>query len=332
MKTIALGVRVLLGVSLVFSWVSCKKANPAAKASQEKPTFAFIIDISGRFWHIAQAGCQQAGREEGVNVEFHVPGQSTAAQQQQIIESLVARGCRGIAICPLSPESLKRILDEVSEYMYVICQGSDAPQSKRVCYIGTNNYEAGRTAGEMLKKALPNGGEVAVFAATMDLSNQRERSQGAQDALAGSNCKVVGVFTDQAARDRAQSNVRAVVAKYPQLKGIIGCAGYNAPCAVKALQDYSDCNVAVVGFDEDIDTMEAIRKGQIYCSVAQQPYEFGYRSMKMLAQLVRGEKVAVPADKMIYVPVIIITKDNVDAISKDVEQKLSTLDIAVKPY
>jgi ribose transport system substrate-binding protein len=296
------------------------------------PMFAFVVDIPGRFWEIAYAGCLKAGQEENVAVEYHAPGQSSPAQQQQIVESLVARGCRGIAICPLNPESISRLLDKASEYMPVICQGSDAPHSKRIAYIGADNFSAGRIAGEQLKKAMPEGGQVAIFSATMDIANQRERSDGVIAALKGSNCEVVGVFTDQADRARAQANVRTILAKYPDLKGIVGVAGYNAPAAVMALRDYSNHKIKVVGFDEDVETFEAVRRGDIYASVAQQPFEFGYQSIKMLAKINRGQKVELPENKIIFVPVYIINKDNVNAVEKDVEQKLSALSMKVKHF
>ena len=314
---------------MIFAAVTgCEKASDQT----DRPMFAFVIDISGRFWQIANAGCQQAGREENVDVEFHVPGQSTAAQQKQIIETLLAKGCDGIAICPLSPESLTKLLDQASDYMLVICQGADAPDSKRICYIGTDNVAAGRMAGEKLKEALPQGGQVAIFTATLDLSNQRERRQGVIDALKDSNCEIVGTFSDQADRNRAQSNVRTVLSKYPDLKGIVGVAGYNAPSAAKVLQDYPDNQITLVGFDEDVETIEAIRRGEIYCSIAQQPYVFGYESMKMLARIYRGEEVNIPDNKLIYIPVIVVDKNNAEEICRDSEEKLSTLEVHIKTF
>ena len=302
------------------------------KANLNKPTFAFIINVPGRFWDIAYAGCQKAAREENVNIDFQVPGQSSAAQQKQIVESLIAKGVNGLAISPLNPESISRLLDEAAEYMPVICQDSDAPNSKRVCYIGTDNVDAGRQAAEQLKKALPNGGEIAVFVGKLDVANARERYQGVADAMKDSNCKIVEVFTDQADRTRAQLNVRAALAKYPNLKGIVGLWGYNAPAAVMALKDAPAYDVKIVSFDEDIETLEAIRRGQIFCSIVQNPYEFGYQSIKLLAKLHRKESVEIPKSKMIFIPVRVVSSKNVDEIEKSIDFNLSMLDKKIKNY
>jgi ribose transport system substrate-binding protein len=329
MRSIALRITIITLVILTTLSVSCKKQGAT---SAQTPNFAFVINVPGRFWDLAYAGCQQAAREEGATVDFQVPGQSSAAQQKQIVETLIAKGCNGLAISPLNPESISRLLDEAGRYMPVICQDSDAPASKRICYIGTNNVEAGRIAAQELKKAIPDGGQVAVFVGKLDVGNAKERYQGVIVALQGSNCTIVETFTDEADRSRAQANVRAALAKYPDLKGIVGLWGYNAPAAVIALKDYHSHAIKVVGFDEDVDALEAIRHGQMVCSVAQNPYEFGYQSIKMLAKLHRGEKVDLPADKMIYVPVKVINRENVDMIEKDINDKLTTLQKKMKLY
>ena len=308
---------------------SCKKSS---SAENEKPTFAFVINVPGRFWDLAHSGCQKAAEEVGGIVDFQVPGQSSAAQQKQIVETLIAKGCNGLAISPLNPESMGRLIDQAANYMSVICQDSDAPESKRICYIGTDNVGAGRIAGEQMLQALPEGGEVAVFVGKLDVANAKERNQGVTEALAESNCKIVEVFTDQADRTRAQTNVRSALAKYPNLKGIIGLWGYNGPAAVKVLKDYPDHDIKVVAFDEDIETLEGVRRGELVCSVAQNPYEFGYKSIKMLARLHRGEKVEIPEDEMIYVPVRVITRENVDKIEDEINRNLSTLKTTLKNF
>jgi ribose transport system substrate-binding protein len=296
-----------------------------ADVSADQPMFAFVINVPGRFWDLAHAGCLTAAEEEGARLEFYVPGQSSAAQQKQIVESLIAKGCNGLAISPLNPESMGRLLDEASEYMPVICQDSDAPNSKRICYIGTDNVAAGRAAGKALKGALPGGGEVALFVGKLDVANARERHQGVIEALEGSQCTVVETFTDQADRSRAQSNVRAALAKYPDLRGIVGLWGYNGPAAVMALRDQPGHDIKVVSFDEDIEALEGVRRDDMVCTIAQNPYQFGYQSIKMLARLHRGEPVELPDDRLIFIAVRVITKENVDAFEKDVDAKLSRL-------
>src|SRR5437667_8681896 len=103
----------LVGLLLAPVMIGC---NQRGHPGQKRARFAFVINVPGRYWDIAHAGCLQAAREEGVEVEFYVPGESTAAQQKQIVEALVSRGIDGLAISPLNPDSLARVLDEAGKY------------------------------------------------------------------------------------------------------------------------------------------------------------------------------------------------------------------------
>jgi ribose transport system substrate-binding protein len=285
-----------------------------------------VVNVpTDRFWDIAYAGCLTAAAEENVIVEFHAPNESTAQQQKQIVEALISRGIDGIAISPLNPESLALVLDQAAEICPVICQDSDAANSKRACYIGTNNVALGRKMGDLMKQALPSGGKVALFVGQLDVANARERQQGVLEALRGSNLEVIGTFTDGAQPAEAKRVVTNVLAKNPDLKGIIGLWGYNAPQAVNALQDNPGRDVKVVGSDESIETCRAIRTGAEYGSVAQQPFDFGYRSVKTLAKLHRRQDAGIPDDRIIFVDTYAITPQNVDQVERDIAEKLSLL-------
>ena len=319
----------LVGVLLVLQ-VGCAPSRPTGP---QKPRFAFVVNVpTDRFWDIAYAGCLVAAAEEDVVVEFHAPNEATAQQQKQIVEALMSRGMDGMAISPLNPESLAPLLDQAADMFPVICQDSDLCEdpndcsSKRICYIGTNNVELGRKIGELLKEARPEGGKVAIFVGKLDVQNAIERRQGVLEALEGSNFQVIDTFLDQGIPSEAKRVATDVLSKYPDLTACVGLWGYNAPQAVNALSDSPERDVVVVGSDESIETMHAVRARKEYGSIAQQPYEFGYRSIKMLAKLHRGEEVEIPPSKQIFVDTYAITPDNVDEIEQDIGAKLAKID------
>ncbi|MCC6492789.1 MAG: sugar-binding protein [Pirellulales bacterium] len=317
--------RLALALLLLLALGGCENTRTTPDAA--KPRFAFVVNVpTDRFWDIAYAGCLKAAQEEDVIVEFHAPNESTAQQQKQIVEALLSRGIDGIAISPLNPDSLSLVLDQAAEQCPVICQDSDAVNSKRACYIGTNNVALGRQMGELLKQALPDGGKLALFVGQLDVANARERQQGVLEALDDPKYEVLGTFTDGAQPAEAKRVVTDVLAKHPDLRGIVGLWGYNAPQAVNALQGSVGREVVVVGSDESIETCRAIRAGHEFGSAAQRPYEFGYQSIKMLAKLYRGEPADVPANKTIFVDTYVITRQNVDQVERDINDKLSELE------
>jgi ribose transport system substrate-binding protein len=320
--------KVTITGGLILFWVllysGCKSSGEATNA---KPRFAFVVNVpTDRFWDIAYAGCLLAASEEDVIVEFHAPNESTAQQQKQIVEALMSRDIDGMAISPLNPESLSLVLNQAAEMFPVICQDSDAPSSGRVCYIGTDNVALGRKLGDLMKQALPEGGKVALFVGQLDVANARERQQGVLEALAGSNINVIGTFTDGAQPAEAKRVVTDVLAKTPDLKGIIGLWGYNAPQAVNALEQIPGRDVKVVGSDESIETMRAIKSGREFGSVAQQPFEFGYQSIKMLAALHGNNGPHIPPNKTIFVDTYLITRENLNDVEEQIKTKLSLLE------
>ena len=122
-------------------------------------------------------------------MDFKIPADATAASQQQILNDLVARQRKdGIAVSPIDPANQTDFLNTIASKTLLICHDSDAPASKRVCYIGTDNMAAGVEAGKLIKEALPNGGKIMLFVGKRDAQNAKDRYEGIQAGeLKGSN-------------------------------------------------------------------------------------------------------------------------------------------------
>jgi ribose transport system substrate-binding protein len=207
--------------------------------------------------------------------------------------------------------------------MPVVTQDSDCPESKRSAYIGTDNVEAGRRAGEELVRLLPDGGQVALFVGKLDVANARERKQGIEQVIEGHPIEIVEVFTDEVQRSVAQSNVRNALDKYPELAAMVGLWSYNTPAIVKVVQERGlEGRITIVGFDEEGATLDAVADGTVASTVVQQPFEFGYRSIRALALLARGENAGLPADGLEYVPVRVIDREQVEPFRRDLLRQL----------
>jgi ribose transport system substrate-binding protein len=194
----------------------------------------------------------------------------------------------------------------------LITTDSDAPQSKRLAYIGTDNVAAGRQAGEEFKKALPNGGKIALFVGTMDADNARERVQGIKEAIAGTKIELVDVFTDQVDSAKAKANMENVLVKYPDIALLSGLWSYETPLIYDAVKAAGKAGkVKIVGFDEDQRTLRGIADGTIESTVVQQPFEFGYLSATNIIKTLNGDKSWIPADSKLIVPTQVISKTNV---------------------
>jgi ribose transport system substrate-binding protein len=247
----------------------------------------------------------------------------SAAAQKRILEDLLAKGVAGVSISPVNPDNSTEILNQVASKAALFTQDADAPQSKRAMYIGTDNVAAGRQAGELMKKALPNGGKAMLFVGTMDAANARERTQGIKEAIAGTKIEILDVRTDGGDQTKAKANVEDTLAKYPNIDLLVGLWAYNTPQIYNAVKAAGkEGKLKIVGFDEDQQTLKGVSEGVIDGTVVQQPFEFGYQSMIYLAKYIEGDKSFIPENKLKIIPTKIIDKSNVSEFAAQVRDLL----------
>lgn len=291
------------------------------KGSGEKIKLAFVTNNSSDFWTIARKGTEKATKEmPNVEVNFVLPDGS-AADQKRVLDELLTTGVDGIAISPVSPADQTDMLNDAASKTIVVTQDSDAPNTNRVCYIGTDNVAAGRQAGDLIKEALPGGGKIMLFVGMKDAQNAKERIQGIEESLKGSNVTILDVRTDDTDRVRAKANVSDAMVKNPDLACLVGLWSYNGPAILSAVRDANKAGkIKIVTFDEEDDTLAGVKAGDIFGTVVQQPFEFGYQSVKMLAALKGGDKSGVPENKKVIVPTLVIKQAEVEEFTKKLNE------------
>lgn len=283
---------------------------------------AFVTNNASDFWTIARKGTEKADTElNDVTVEFRIPPDGTAAEQKRLIDDLLAKGIEGIAVSPVDPDNQTQLINDTAKRALVVTQDSDAPKSDRAFYVGTDNVAAGRQAGGLIKEALPQGGKIMVFVGKLDARNAQERLQGIKETLEGSNISIVDVRTDDADRVRAKSNVSDTLVRYPEVVGLVGLWSYNGPAILNAVKESNKLGqVKIIAFDEEDETLAGVKKGEIFATVVQQPYEFGYQAIKLMHQYLKGDKSVAPANKLVLVPTLTIKQDTVEAFTQKINQ------------
>ena len=297
----------------------------AGCGGQPSPTtrrLAFITNNAADFWTIARRGTEKADAElADVTVEFRL-GDGTAAAQKRIVDDLLAKGVDGLAISPVDPANQTAMLDATAKQALVFTHDSDAPNSQRACYVGTDNVAAGRQAGELIKEALPQGGSIALFVGKLDARNAQERLQGIKEVLAGSKIEILDVRTDDTDQVRAKANVSEMLVRHPDVAGLVGLWSYNGPAILNAVRDAGKTGqVKIIAFDEDDETLTGVKAGAIVGTVVQQPYEFGYQAITLLAKALNGDRSGIPASHQLFIPTMVIRQSNVD----DFRAKLAQL-------
>ena len=289
----------------------------------KKPSVAFVTNNPSDFWMIAKAGVQKAEKDFGVTCEIRMPANGTVQEQKQIIEDLIAKGVSGMAISPKDSANQIDQINTACQHMNVICHDSDAPATKRLAYVGSNNVTAGKAAGEMVKEALPNGGKIMLFVGSKDAQNAQERIAGLKQAIEGANIEIVDVRTDETDRAKAQNNVSDTIAGNPDITCFVGLWSYNGPAILEAVKKADKLGkIHIVAFDEEDATLQGVKDGHIHGTVVQDPYMFGYESVRILAALAKKEDAKIPADKIVEIPVKKIKKDSVDAYWTELRERI----------
>jgi ribose transport system substrate-binding protein len=216
------------------------------------------------------------------------------------------------------------VLDKIAAKSKLITFDSDAPASKRLLYIGTNNYEAGKALGGEIVKLLPKGGKMAVFVGSLSADNAAQRLKGIVDAIAGKNIEIVDKREDNTDRAKARANVEDIINAHSDLDLVAGLWSYNGPAiaaAIEALGKKGKMLAAV--FDEEEGTLNAIQSGTIAVTVVQKPFQFGYLSSKWMHDLAtQGDAAmkAIPPSKVIDTGVEVINSANVAEFRKNLAE------------
>jgi ribose transport system substrate-binding protein len=299
-------------------------ATPPAAGEQAKPVkLAFVTNNTSEFWKIAGNGVHKYELEGKVQVDIKMPPNGKTEEQNQILENLVSQGYDAIAVSVIAPKDQIPVLNRTAEKTRLITFDSDAAASKRLLYVGTINYEAGKTLGERIVKLLPQGGKMAVFVGFFSADNAAQRLKGVTDAVSGHGIEIVERREDQTDRAKARSNVEDILNARRDVGLVCGLWSYNGPAISSALEgtDRRGKVLAAV-FDEEDGTLKGIKSGTIAATVVQHPYEMGYRSARWMHRLATDfekAKAEIPPDGIENTGVEVIDKDNV----ADFEKRLS---------
>lgn len=315
------------------------KTDAPTSSRPEKLKIAFVSNGVDPFWVICQRGVEAAGKDLDVRVAFQMPSEGITSQKR-ILEDLVTKGTDGIAVSPIDPSNQTDILNLVAERSKLVTADSDAPDSKRLVYIGMSNYEAGRMAGQLMKEVLPKGGKVMVFVGRLEQDNAKLRRQGFIDELVGrepdptrydppaaqpqgNGFTILGTLTDQFDRAKAKANVEDTLSKHPDIDGMVGLFAYNPPAILEALKQAGRIGkVKVIGFDENEATLNGIKDYTVHGTVVQNPYEYGYQSVRVLTEYLSGNESVIPENKYMEIPARKIRADNVQEFWDQLNERL----------
>ena len=236
------------------------------------------------YWQAAAAGFSKAGEQMKVQSSFVGPNAYDPKAEREALQEAVQKKPTGILLAVTDPALLKEDIDKaIAAGIPVITLDSDAPGSKRLFFIGTNNYQAGLTGGQRLAQELKGKGNVVVF--TMpEQRNMQDRLRGYRDALERqSGIKVTRVVDIQGDPRIAFDTTTQIVGKERDKVDAFVCLEAQSGKEVAGvLNSYHVTGKVVMAMDTDPETLDWIQKGMIAGTIAQKPYTMALVGVQML--------------------------------------------------
>jgi len=320
------GLLIALGL-MVTILAGCQRSEPrtAAPPGGKKipnESYYFIgICTSVPYWADAREGFETRGRQLGVKAVFTGPANYDAAGQARQLDEIIAMKPTGLVLCPADAQTLRPGIDRAVEAgIPVVTVDTDAPESKRLCYIGTDNYSAGMVVGDLLGEALGGKGKVGI-SRLFGQWNIEERARGLRDALKRyPGIEIVGEADDKADAATAPTAVAGLLTAHPEITGMAGLDAVSGGGIAHAVNTAGKKGqVKIICFDRDENMLQYMEDGSIEASVAQKTYLMSWLALTLLHSLAHDEIMHLPDWRAANAPpfprnidtgVMIITRTN----------------------
>ena len=321
-------------VSALLAFSGCSKKEPAADASATDAPRTILIGIIGKsqtndVFQAAHAGARDAAIELGakygvkVEVEIRTPNDEDATKQAEAIEALVRRGAAGISVSASEANTITPSIDKaVSRGVPVMCFDSDAPDSKRFAFYGTDDASCGARIMDELARIMNGKGTVAILGGNQSAPNLQNRVKGAREALAkhpGMKLNEPGVFYHVETPEKSAETVASAQNANPSIQGWAFIGGW--PLFTSDALKWAPGSIKVVSCDALPAQLNYLRTGHVDTLYAQDCYGWGYKSVEILLEKILDGKTPSPAK--VVDPLTEVARANVDSFGKNWEKWLA---------
>jgi len=253
--------------------------------SKKEQYYLVATNTKVPYWKTAADGLAAAGAEYGVSVDTRGPDGLDPQAEVEEFKAMVARKPAGILVSVANSQLMTPQIDAaVAAGIPVITIDSDAPESKRLYFIGTNNLEAGRLGAHRMAARLNGKGNV-VFFTNPGQPNLEERLKGYKDVFAGyPGIKIVEVFDIKSDPGTALDQSMAYLARTgkDQIDGFICLDSRSGVNVAEAFKRKSATGRTLIAMDVDADTLQLIKDGTIDSTISQKPYTMAFLGLKAL--------------------------------------------------
>jgi ribose transport system substrate-binding protein len=312
----------ILFVILSLAFISCQRGNDGAGGA---PRIALVMKTANNpFFIEMQRGAEDEAKKLGVNLIVQAAEREVDVEKQmQIIENLIQTKVAALCVTPSGSREIVPAIDKANSAGIPVLiidtrvdpKALNESKGKIATFIGSDNYEGGKLAGEFIAKRLGGKGKVAVLEGIPGHETGDSRLRGFRDALkATPGVEVVASQTANWERDQGFNVFQNILQSHPDVQAVFACSDLMALGAVEAIAAAKKTGqIAVVGFDASAEAREAVLRGTMDATVAQSPATMGAMAVENAYHVIKGEQIK----EEYVVPIKLITKENAGATGSD---------------
>jgi ribose transport system substrate-binding protein len=305
---------------LVLLSAACQRGDTTLN---NQPSIALVLKtLNNPFFIDMQKGAKEAAAKLGVNLLVQAAEREVDVEKQmQIIENLIQSKVAALCITPSgSKEVVPAIVKANKAGIPVLivdtrvhAETLEAAGGKVAGFIGSDNLEGGRVAGEFVAKKLGGKGKVAILEGIPGHETGDSRLKGFREVIARHpEMEIVSSQTANWERDQGYNVFQNMLQAHPEIQALFGCSDLMALGAMEAIAAAGKTGkIVVVGFDAFSEARDAVNKGTMDATIAQSSYDMGKTAVENAWKLLKGEKI----QEDISLKVDLVAKENATAVS-----------------
>ena len=298
----------------------CSSTQTQTKKEPDKMKIGVVVKaLNSDYWKIVESGAKAAGVKYGVEVAVLGPNAETDVTGQiSMLEDQITKKVNALVVAPSQPASAIPVFNKAKgAKIPVILADTDAKWDDKASFVGTGNFNGGKLAGEYFGKKVAKGGKVVILRGALGDPTHDERANGCVEGLKAAGLDVAVIQPANSERGMAVTVMENIVQSKQEFVGVFATNDEMALGAYKALEA-AKMNVPIVGFDGSPDALTSITEGKLDASIAQSPYNIGFKGVEAAIKAAKGETL----DKRIDTGTEVINKDNVKQKSDELKKIL----------
>lgn len=314
--------KILIAILFIFIFAAVLKlANFKTVQNTEvnikQPRIALIAHVKDNpYWQIVKKGAEKAAKERGCILEYYGSSTANVDEDLKLINMNIAAKVNGIITYVQEEGKYSPAIDKgIENGIPVITVDTDAKNSKRIAYVGTDNVEAGRKAGMVLWQKSSRAPQIGVIMAGFSTTNQVQRLNGFKSYLSAKpEADIVSIESSNSNELSAKLAAEKIIGEHPEVNFLYCVSAVDGIGAARAVKENNLQNkISIICFDDLPETLEFIKSGVIYASIVQRPYDMGYRSVNMIMDKISGKSIK----DVNITNTIVVTESNVGSYNKN---------------